>query len=86
MGCGCGGTMAELASAVGETGAAVGVDIAEAMVTVARQRFPTNRYPGIRFRAAIEDAFRRLGARLAKRRVVADLYAEGVLPWSTTSG
>ncbi|MFG3553854.1 class I SAM-dependent methyltransferase [Micromonospora sp. NPDC047557] len=40
VGCGCGGTTAELARAVGETGAAVGVDIAEAMVTAARQRYP----------------------------------------------
>lgn len=40
VGCGCGGTTAELAAAVGETGAAVGIDIAEAMVTAARQRFP----------------------------------------------
>lgn len=52
VGCGCGGTTAELAAAVGETGAAVGIDIAEAMVTAARQRFPTDRYPGIRFHAA----------------------------------
>lgn len=52
VGCGCGGTTAELAGAVGETGAAVGIDIAEAMVTAARQRFPTDRYPGIRFHAA----------------------------------
>ncbi|WCN81757.1 class I SAM-dependent methyltransferase [Micromonospora sp. LH3U1] len=52
VGCGCGGTTAELAAAVGETGAAVGVDIAEAMVTAARQRFPTDRYPGIQFRLA----------------------------------
>ncbi|WP_320068358.1 class I SAM-dependent methyltransferase [Micromonospora sp. RTGN7] len=52
VGCGCGGTTAELALAVGETGTAVGVDIAEAMVTAARQRFSTRRYPGIRFRAA----------------------------------
>ncbi|MGC4896981.1 class I SAM-dependent methyltransferase [Micromonospora sp. DT31] len=55
VGCGCGGTTAELAAAVGETGAAVGVDITEAMVTAARQRFPTDRYPGIRFRAADID-------------------------------
>ncbi|MFF0315283.1 class I SAM-dependent methyltransferase [Micromonospora sp. NPDC005252] len=44
VGCGCGGTTAELARAVGETGAAVGVDIAEAMVTAARQRFPDIRF------------------------------------------
>ncbi|MET8122477.1 methyltransferase domain-containing protein [Micromonospora sp. NPDC005189] len=52
VGCGCGGTTAELAAAVGGTGAAVGVDIAEAMVTAARQRFPTDRYPGIQFHLA----------------------------------
>ncbi|MET7875752.1 methyltransferase domain-containing protein [Micromonospora profundi] len=52
VGCGCGGTTAELAAAVGEAGTAVGVDIAEAMVTAARRRFPTDRYPGIQFHLA----------------------------------
>ncbi|WP_433265841.1 class I SAM-dependent methyltransferase [Micromonospora vinacea] len=52
VGCGCGGTTAELATAVGETGAAVGVDLAEAMVTTARQRFRPDRYPGIQFHVA----------------------------------
>ncbi|MGC4833296.1 class I SAM-dependent methyltransferase [Micromonospora vinacea] len=47
VGCGCGGTTAEIAAAVGETGAAIGVDIAEAMVNAARQQ-----YPGIRFHSA----------------------------------
>ncbi|MEU1602192.1 methyltransferase domain-containing protein [Micromonospora matsumotoense] len=56
VGCGCGGTTAELASAVGAAGAAVGVDIAEAMVAAARRRFPPDRYPGIRFHAADIDA------------------------------
>jgi SAM-dependent methyltransferase len=40
VGCGCGGTTAELAAAIGPTGAAVGVDLSEAMVARARQRFP----------------------------------------------
>jgi SAM-dependent methyltransferase len=44
VGCGCGGTTAELATAVGPTGAAVGIDLAEAMVAAARGRFP-----GVRF-------------------------------------
>lgn len=37
VGCGCGGTTAELARA---TGSAVGLDLAEAMVGAARERFP----------------------------------------------
>ncbi|MFD6635570.1 class I SAM-dependent methyltransferase [Micromonospora chalcea] len=52
VGCGCGGTTAEIAAAVGETGAAIGIDIAEAMVAAARQRFPPDRYPSVRFRTA----------------------------------
>ncbi|WP_328651445.1 methyltransferase domain-containing protein [Micromonospora sp. NBC_00330] len=44
VGCGCGGTTAEIAAAVGETGTAIGVDIAEAMVTAARQRYPGTRF------------------------------------------
>jgi SAM-dependent methyltransferase len=40
VGCGCGGTTAELAAAVGPTGAAVGLDLSEAMVAAARRRFP----------------------------------------------
>jgi SAM-dependent methyltransferase len=40
VGCGCGGTTAELAAAVGPSGLAVGVDLSEAMVAQARQRFP----------------------------------------------
>jgi len=40
VGCGCGGTTAELAAAVGPTGVAVGVDLSEAMVAQARTRFP----------------------------------------------
>ncbi|GAA3937725.1 class I SAM-dependent methyltransferase [Actinoplanes auranticolor] len=39
VGCGCGGTTAELATAVGPTGVAVGVDLSEAMVAAAGQRF-----------------------------------------------
>lgn len=52
VGCGCGGTTAELASAVGADGTVVGIDLAEAMVAAARARFPSDRYPGIRFQAA----------------------------------
>ena len=39
-------------------------------------------------RAGIEEAFRRLGDRLARRGVVADLYVFAVLRWSlrTTRG
>ncbi|MGW4947651.1 class I SAM-dependent methyltransferase [Actinoplanes sp. NPDC004185] len=44
VGCGCGGTTAELAAAVGPTGVAVGVDLAEAMVAAARHRFPQLRF------------------------------------------
>jgi SAM-dependent methyltransferase len=40
VGCGCGGTTEELATAVGPTGAAVGIDLSEAMVAQARRRFP----------------------------------------------
>jgi SAM-dependent methyltransferase len=39
VGCGCGGATAELARAVGSTGGAVGLDLAEAMVVAARNRF-----------------------------------------------
>jgi SAM-dependent methyltransferase len=39
VGCGCGGTTAELARAVGPTGHAVGLDLAEAMIAAARARF-----------------------------------------------
>ena len=52
VGCGCGGTTAEIAAAVGETGAAIGVDLDEAMVTAARRRFPTDGHPGIQFHVA----------------------------------
>ncbi|WP_336217003.1 class I SAM-dependent methyltransferase [Nonomuraea sp. LPB2021202275-12-8] len=57
VGCGCGGTTAELAAAVGPGGEAVGVDLAESMVAAARQRFPRDRHPGLRFVTAdIETA------------------------------
>ncbi|GAB4050859.1 class I SAM-dependent methyltransferase [Catellatospora paridis] len=52
VGCGCGGTTAELAAAVGPTGAALGVDLAESMVAAAGARFPPERHPGLRFAAA----------------------------------
>lgn len=44
VGCGCGGTTAELAAAVGPAGLAVGVDRSEAMVAAARLRFPGSRF------------------------------------------
>ncbi|GAA2358925.1 methyltransferase domain-containing protein [Nonomuraea africana] len=57
VGCGCGGTTAELAAAAGPGGEAVGVDLAEPMVAAARQRFPRERHPGLRFVTAdIETA------------------------------
>ncbi|MEU8001360.1 methyltransferase domain-containing protein [Catellatospora sp. NPDC049111] len=52
VGCGCGGTTAELAAAVGPTGAVLGVDLAESMVEAAAARFPADRHPGLRFTAA----------------------------------
>ncbi|GIE91068.1 class I SAM-dependent methyltransferase [Actinoplanes regularis] len=39
VGCGCGGTTAEIARAVAPSGSAVGLDLAEAMVATARDRF-----------------------------------------------
>ncbi|MEV7629555.1 methyltransferase domain-containing protein [Actinoplanes sp. NPDC089786] len=39
VGCGCGGTTAQIARAVGPSGSAVGLDLAEAMVATARSRF-----------------------------------------------
>ncbi|MEV4414085.1 methyltransferase domain-containing protein, partial [Catellatospora sp. NPDC049609] len=57
VGCGCGGTTAELAAAVGPTGTALGVDLAESMVAAAARRFPADHHPGLRFAAAdIETA------------------------------
>jgi len=52
VGCGCGGTTAELARAVGPAGAAVGVDFAEPMITAARARFPAEHHPALHFVAA----------------------------------
>src|SRR5829696_1957767 len=53
IGCGCGGTTAELAAAVGPDGSAVGIDLAEAMVTAARERFTA--VPNVRFHTADID-------------------------------
>ncbi|GAA3204644.1 class I SAM-dependent methyltransferase [Dactylosporangium siamense] len=59
VGCGCGGTTAELAAATkaggagsDEGGGAVGVDLSAAMIEAARSRFPAGRHPGLRFLAA----------------------------------
>ncbi|MFC4122812.1 class I SAM-dependent methyltransferase [Nonomuraea zeae] len=49
VGCGCGGTTAELAAAAGPGGEAVGVDLSDPMVAAARRRFPRERHPGLRF-------------------------------------
>jgi SAM-dependent methyltransferase len=49
VGCGCGGTTAELAGAVAPSGRAVGLDLAEAMVAAARNRFAGRAHPGLRF-------------------------------------
>src|SRR5829696_2671235 len=47
VGCGCGGTTAELAAAVGPGGTAVGVDLSDVMVQAARRRFAVA--PNLRF-------------------------------------
>jgi SAM-dependent methyltransferase len=52
IGCGCGGTTAELAALVRPTGAVLGADLAESMVTAAAARFPPDRHPDLRFVAA----------------------------------
>jgi len=52
VGCACGGTAAELAATVASGGGVVGVDLAESMVAAARERFPGERHPGLRFIAA----------------------------------
>jgi SAM-dependent methyltransferase len=49
VGCGCGGTTAELARAVAPLGEAVGLDLAEAMVAAARDRFAGPGGTGPRF-------------------------------------
>ncbi|BBH68300.1 methyltransferase [Actinoplanes sp. OR16] len=49
IGCGCGGTTAEIAKAVAPSGTAVGLDLAEAMVTTARKRFTAPGGAGPRF-------------------------------------
>jgi SAM-dependent methyltransferase len=55
VGCGCGGTTADLAAAVAPDGGTVGVDLVESMVAAARERFPAERHPGLRFIAADID-------------------------------
>lgn len=52
VGCGCGGTTAELAAVVAPEGQAVGLDLAESMVAAARRRFPPQNHAGLRFVAA----------------------------------
>ncbi|MFI5894986.1 class I SAM-dependent methyltransferase [Actinoplanes sp. NPDC051513] len=49
VGCGCGGTTAEIARAVAPLGSAVGLDLAEAMVATARDRFTAPGGAGPRF-------------------------------------
>ncbi|GIM92880.1 class I SAM-dependent methyltransferase [Paractinoplanes toevensis] len=49
VGCGCGGTTAEIARAVAPPGSVVGLDLAEAMVAAARARFAAETGPGLRF-------------------------------------
>jgi SAM-dependent methyltransferase len=49
VGCGCGGTTAEISRAVTPLGSAVGLDLAEAMVATARDRFTTSGGAGPRF-------------------------------------
>jgi SAM-dependent methyltransferase len=49
VGCGCGGTTAEIARAVTPLGSVVGLDLAEAMVAAARERFSVPGGAGPRF-------------------------------------
>jgi SAM-dependent methyltransferase len=49
VGCGCGGTTAEIAQAVTPLGSAIGLDLAEAMVATARDRFSVPGGEGPRF-------------------------------------
>jgi SAM-dependent methyltransferase len=49
VGCGCGGTTAQIARAVAPSGSAVGLDLAEAMVATARNRFTVPGGAGPRF-------------------------------------
>ena len=51
VGCGCGGTTAELAAAVAPNGTAVGLDLAAEMIAGARSRFGDRR-PAVQFVAA----------------------------------
>jgi SAM-dependent methyltransferase len=44
VGCGCGGTTAELAAAVGSHGAVTGLDLSREMVAAAARRFPAVRF------------------------------------------
>jgi SAM-dependent methyltransferase len=44
VGCGCGGTTAELAGHVGPQGTAVGLDLSGEMIAAARRRFPAIRF------------------------------------------
>ena len=71
LGCGCGGTTAELAAAVQPGGEAVGVDLSEAMVAAAARRFPAVRFlaadvetAGLLPGAPYDGAFSRLAVML----------------------
>ncbi|MET8063281.1 methyltransferase domain-containing protein [Micromonospora sp. NPDC005313] len=55
VGCGCGGTTAELGAAVGPTGEAVGLDLSAEMLAAAVARFPNGRHPRLRFMVADLD-------------------------------
>ncbi|WP_405090791.1 methyltransferase domain-containing protein [Micromonospora sp. NBC_01392] len=55
VGCGCGGTTADLAAAVGPAGEAVGLDLSAEMLAAADARFPGDRHPHLRFVVADLD-------------------------------
>ena len=57
VGCGCGGTTAEIARAVGPLGSVVGLDLAEAMVATARDRYSTPDGAGPGFIAGDVETF-----------------------------
>ncbi len=56
VGCGCGGTTAEIATAVVPSGRAVGLDLAETMVAAARTRFAAEAGAGLSYLAGDIEA------------------------------